>query len=93
MTTAAMVVGMLPLVVAAGAGARSRAAIGIVIAAGMSVGTLFTLFVTPAVYSLIARDHRDEGAKEGAGQKRSARPRGPAPSLAPAHAEADATVG
>jgi multidrug efflux pump len=61
MTTAAMVVGMLPLIVAAGAGARSRAAIGIVIAAGMSIGTLFTLFVTPAVYSLVARDHR-EGA-------------------------------
>ena len=59
MTTAAMVVGMLPLIVAAGAGARSRAAIGIVIAAGMSIGTLFTLFVTPAIYSLVARDHRD----------------------------------
>ncbi len=58
MTTAAMVVGMLPLIVAAGAGAKSRAAIGIVIAAGMSMGTLFTLFVTPTVYSLLARDHR-----------------------------------
>ena len=43
MTTAAMVVGMIPLIVAAGAGARSRIAIGLVIAAGMSVGTLFTL--------------------------------------------------
>ena len=59
MTTAAMVVGMLPLIIAAGAGAHSRAAIGIVIAAGMSVGTAFTLFVTPAVYSLVARDHRE----------------------------------
>ncbi len=57
MTTAAMVVGMIPLIVASGAGARSRAAIGIVIGAGMSVGTLFTLFVTPAVYSLLARKH------------------------------------
>ena len=63
MTTAAMVVGMLPLIVAGGAGARSRAAIGIVIAAGMSVGTLFTLFVTPAVYSLLARDHRESEAE------------------------------
>ncbi|MGO9429037.1 efflux RND transporter permease subunit [Rhodoblastus sp.] len=92
MTTAAMVVGMLPLIVAAGAGARSRAAIGIVIAAGMSVGTLFTLFVTPAIYSLVARDHRDEEEKA-VEQKKSARPRGPAPSIVQAHAETDATVG
>ncbi|VFU08233.1 efflux RND transporter permease subunit [Methylocella tundrae] len=58
MTTAAMVVGMIPLIVAEGAGARSRFAIGVVIASGMSIGTLFTLFVTPAVYTLIARDHQ-----------------------------------
>jgi multidrug efflux pump len=57
MTTAAMVVGMLPLIIAEGAGARSRVAIGMVIAAGMSIGTLFTLFVTPAVYTFVARDH------------------------------------
>jgi Cu/Ag efflux pump CusA len=93
MTTAAMVVGMLPLVIAGGAGARSRAAIGIVIASGMSVGTLFTLFVTPAVYSLIARDHRDEEAKKGAGRQKSGLLHGVAPSVSPAHAEADAMVG
>ena len=57
MTTAAMVAGMIPLIVAEGAGAQSRFAIGIVIASGMSVGTIFTLFVTPAIYTLIARDH------------------------------------
>jgi multidrug efflux pump len=57
MTTAAMVAGMIPLIVAEGAGAQSRYAIGIVIAAGMSIGTIFTLFVTPAIYTLIARDH------------------------------------
>ena len=56
MTTAAMVVAMVPLIFADGAGAASRFAIGIVIAFGMSIGTLFTLFVTPAVYTLIARD-------------------------------------
>jgi len=56
MTTAAMVLGVVPLVVATGAGASSRFAMGIVIATGMSVGTLFTLFVVPAVYMLIARD-------------------------------------
>jgi len=55
MTTAAMTVGMIPLIVAEGAGARSRFAIGIVIAFGISIGTLFTLFVTPAMYTLIAR--------------------------------------
>ncbi len=58
MTTAAMVVGMAPLILAAGAGARSRFSIGLTIFAGMSVGTLFTLFVTPAVYTFVARDHR-----------------------------------
>jgi multidrug efflux pump len=57
MTTAAMVVGMIPLIIAEGAGARSRFAIGIVIASGMTIGTIFTLFVTPAMYTLIARDH------------------------------------
>jgi hydrophobe/amphiphile efflux-1 (HAE1) family protein len=56
MTTAAMVVGMVPLIMADGAGAQSRFAIGIVIASGMAVGTLFTLFVTPAIYTLVARE-------------------------------------
>ncbi len=57
MTTAAMVVSMVPLIIASGAGAKSRFSIGVVIAAGMTIGTIFTLFVTPAVYTLIARDH------------------------------------
>ncbi|MCX8255769.1 MAG: efflux RND transporter permease subunit, partial [Beijerinckiaceae bacterium] len=65
MTTAAMVVAMVPLMVAEGAGARSRFALGIVIAFGMSIGTMFTLFVTPAVYTLVARDRsRDRVASE-----------------------------
>ena len=58
MTTASMVVAMVPLLIATGAGANSRFDIGLVIAAGMTVGTLFTIFVTPAVYTFIARDHR-----------------------------------
>jgi multidrug efflux pump subunit AcrB len=58
MTTAAMVVGMVPLLIASGAGAASRYSIGLVIAGGMTVGTLFTLFVTPAVYTYVARQHR-----------------------------------
>ena len=64
MTTAAMVVGMVPLILASGAGARSRFTIGITIFAGMAIGTLFTLFVTPAVYTFLARDHAAAMAKE-----------------------------
>ncbi|MBB6254398.1 multidrug efflux RND transporter permease subunit [Nitrospirillum iridis] len=58
MTTAAMVVGLLPLLIASGAGAASRFSIGLVVVTGMSIGTLFTLFVLPAVYTLIAKDHK-----------------------------------
>ncbi|MCQ2029454.1 multidrug efflux RND transporter permease subunit [Stutzerimonas zhaodongensis] len=58
MTTAATVFGMVPLILASGAGAVSRFDIGMVIATGMTVGTLFTLFVLPAVYTVIASpDH------------------------------------
>ncbi|WP_263142425.1 multidrug efflux RND transporter permease subunit [Pseudomonas sp. RIT-PI-AD] len=56
MTTAAMVFGMVPLILATGAGAVSRFDIGLVIATGMSIGTLFTLFVLPCVYTLLAKD-------------------------------------
>ena len=58
MTTAAMVVGLVPLLIATGAGAASRFSIGIVIVSGMSIGTLFTLFVLPTVYTVLATDHR-----------------------------------
>ncbi len=57
MTTAAMVLGVVPLVFASGAGAASRFAIGLVIATGLAIGTLFTLFVVPGVYMLIGADH------------------------------------
>ena len=60
MTTAAMVVGLIPLLIASRAGAASRFSIGLVIVSGMSIGTLFTLFVVPAVYTVIAKDHRAE---------------------------------
>jgi multidrug efflux pump len=56
MTTAAMVIGVVPLLIADGAGAKSRFDIGVVIAAGMTIGTMFTLFITPAIYSFVARD-------------------------------------
>ena len=57
MTTAAMVLGVLPLIFATGAGAVSRFNIGLVIATGIAIGTLFTLFVVPAVYLLIGQNH------------------------------------
>jgi multidrug efflux pump len=58
MTTAAMIAGLLPLLFATGAGASARFAIGLVVVAGMAIGTMFTLFVLPAVYVWIASDHR-----------------------------------
>jgi len=64
MTTAAMVFGMVPLILATGAGAVSRFDIGMVIATGMSVGTLFTLFVLPCVYTLLARKEMPSTALE-----------------------------
>jgi multidrug efflux pump len=57
MTTAAMVLGVIPLLTASGAGAVSRFDMGLVIASGLTVGTMFTLFVVPAVYMLLAADH------------------------------------
>ena len=58
MTTAAMVAGLVPLLFADGAGSASRFSIGIVVVMGMMVGTFFTLFVLPTIYSFIAKDHR-----------------------------------
>jgi multidrug efflux pump subunit AcrB len=64
MTTAAMVVGVIPLIIATGAGAASRFNIGLTIFAGMAIGTMFTLFVTPMVYTVLARDHAATIARE-----------------------------
>ncbi|WP_249962328.1 multidrug efflux RND transporter permease subunit AcrB [Histophilus somni] len=58
MTTAAMVAGLIPLLLASGAGAASRFSIAIVLVAGLSIGTLFTLFVLPVIYSYIASEHK-----------------------------------
>lgn len=64
MTTAAMVLGVIPLIFATGAGAESRFNIGLVIAMGISIGTLFTLFVVPAMYLLLAADHAKRATPE-----------------------------
>ncbi len=66
MTTVAMVVAMVPLLTASGPGAVSRFDIGLVIAAGLGIGTLFTLYVVPAVYLLLARQHVAQAQAQGA---------------------------
>lgn len=60
MTTGAMVLGVVPLVLADGAGAISRFNIGLVIATGMTVGTLFTLYIVPTMYTFFARKHQED---------------------------------
>ena len=60
MTTAAMVFGVFPLLIASGAGAVSRFDIGLVISAGLLMGTCFTLFVVPTMYTYLAADHRND---------------------------------
>lgn len=64
MTTAAMVLGVLPLVTASGAGAAGRFNMGLVILSGIAIGTLFTLFVVPSMYMLIAADHSKQETAE-----------------------------
>ena len=70
MTTAAMVLGVLPLVTATGAGAAGRFSMGLVILTGIAIGTLFTLFVVPSMYMLLAADHSKEklSLKEAVGE-------------------------
>ncbi len=60
MTTVATVAGHFPLTLVTGPGAVARNSIGVVLVGGMTIGTLFTLFVVPSVYVLIAKDHSHE---------------------------------
>jgi multidrug efflux pump len=64
MTTAAMVLGVLPLITASGAGAVGRFDMGLVIATGIGIGTLFTLFVVPTMYLFLAEEIEPEGEAE-----------------------------
>ncbi len=66
MTTAALVFAMVPLLIASGPGAAARFSMGVVIAAGMTIGTAFTLFVLPAFYMLLAKDHSHDRDVEAA---------------------------
>jgi multidrug efflux pump len=69
MTTVATVAGHFPLILVTGAGAAARNSIGLVLVGGMAIGTLFTLFVLPSIYVLLAKEHSakpatDEEAEE-----------------------------
>jgi multidrug efflux pump len=60
MTTVSMIVAMIPLLFASGPGAVSRFDIGLVVATGLGIGTLFTLYIVPAFYLVLAKDHASE---------------------------------
>jgi multidrug efflux pump len=66
MTTAATIAGHFPLTLVTGAGAAARNSIGLVLVGGLFVGTLFTLFVVPSIYMLVARDHSKDREREAA---------------------------
>jgi multidrug efflux pump len=65
MTTAATVFGHFPLVLAKGPGAGARNSIGIMLVSGMIIGTVFTLFVVPSIYMLVAKTHAPIREEEG----------------------------
>jgi multidrug efflux pump len=64
MTTVATVAGHFPLTIVTGPGAAARNSIGRVLVGGMSIGTVFTLFVVPCVYVLLAKDHAKDRTRE-----------------------------
>jgi multidrug efflux pump len=62
MTSVATVAGHFPLTLVTGAGAAARNSIGLVLVGGMTIGTIFTLFVLPSIYMLLAKDHRSDAS-------------------------------
>jgi multidrug efflux pump len=87
MTTVATVVGHFPLTLVTGAGAVARNSIGIVLVGGMTIGTIFTLFIVPSLYVLIAKDHSRARAKSPATDENPEGEGDAVPGLAPAAAE------
>jgi multidrug efflux pump len=67
MTSAATIAGHFPLTLVSGAGAAARNSIGLVLVGGMTIGTIFTLFVLPSIYVLLAKDHTKDRIREAAG--------------------------
>jgi multidrug efflux pump len=78
MTTVATVAGHFPLTLVTGAGAAARNSIGLVLVGGMAIGTLFTLFVLPSIYVLLAKDHSTERVDK---KETSAAPSGTKPAF------------
>jgi len=64
MTSVATVAGHFPLTLVSGAGAAARNSIGLVLVGGMTIGTIFTLFIVPSLYMLIAKEHREKSLAE-----------------------------
>ena len=64
MTSAATIAGHFPLTLVTGAGAAARNSIGLVLVGGMAIGTLFTLFVIPSIYMLVAVNHSKDSPRE-----------------------------
>jgi multidrug efflux pump len=64
MTTAATVAGHFPLTLVTGPGAAARNSIGLVLVGGMTIGTIFTLFIVPSLYMLIAKEHHEKSLAE-----------------------------
>lgn len=62
MTSAATIAGHFPLTLVEGPGAAARNSIGLVLVGGMTIGTIFTLFVVPSLYMLVAKQHKKEGS-------------------------------
>jgi multidrug efflux pump len=83
MTTAAMCFGVIPLVIASGAGAAGRRSMGVVLFTGLAIGTLFTLFVVPAMYMFIGADHEHEARARGHRPDESGAGHGGVPEPAP----------
>lgn len=74
MTTAAMIVGVIPLVTASGAGAEGRFNMGLVIMTGIAIGTAFTLFVVPGMYLWLAAEHAHVASEQGPIEKTETQP-------------------
>ena len=74
MTSVATVAGHFPLTLVTGAGAAARNSIGLVLVGGMTIGTIFTLFIVPSLYMLIAKEHHEKGLAEAAEEPQEMEP-------------------
>jgi multidrug efflux pump len=64
MTSIATICGHFPLTLVSGPGAAARNSIGLVLVGGMTIGTIFTLFIVPSLYMLLAREHHEKAVPE-----------------------------